>query len=103
MAIAFSHGEGRHVSRRHLQDKVVGVTGASGGVGRAIARACGEHGARVALVARGTDGLETAAKEIEGAGGESLILPLDLADAGAVDAAADQVISTWSRIDVWVN
>lgn len=86
-----------------LRDKVVVVTGASSGVGRAIARAAGEQRARVALIARGTDGLEAAAREIDAAGGESLVLPLDLADAAAVEAASDRIIARWGRIDVWVN
>ena len=88
---------------RPLGNKVVVITGASSGVGRAVARAVGEHGARVALIARGREGLEAAAREIERAGGESLVLPLDLADARAVDDAADRIVATWGQIDVWVN
>jgi NAD(P)-dependent dehydrogenase (short-subunit alcohol dehydrogenase family) len=86
-----------------LDGKVVVVTGASSGVGRAIARAAGERGARVALLARGVEGLHAAAKEIARTGGESLVLPVDVADARSVDAAADVVASTWGGIDVWVN
>lgn len=83
--------------------RVVVVTGASSGVGRAIARAFGAQRARVGLIARGCDGLEAAAREVGEAGGEALVLPLDVADAGAVDAAADQVVRRWGRIDVWIN
>ncbi len=79
------------------------ITGASSGVGRAIARAAGANGARVALIARGRVGLEAAAAEIDRSGGESLVLPLDVADANAVSAAADQVAARWGGIDVWVN
>ena len=86
-----------------LEDRVVAVTGASSGVGRAIARAAAAQGAKVALIARGIDGLEAAAREIEQAGGESLVLQLDLADARAVDAAADRIVAAWGGIDVWVN
>jgi short-subunit dehydrogenase len=59
----------------------------------------------VALIARGTDGLRAAANEIvtSRAGGESLVLPLDLADAGAVNDAADRIAMTWGSIDVWIN
>jgi NADP-dependent 3-hydroxy acid dehydrogenase YdfG len=90
--------------RRHaLRDKVVVVTGASSGVGRAIARSAGASGAKVALIARGTEGLEAAAREIDEMGGKSLVLPLELADASAVDAAAERVVSSWGQIDVWVN
>jgi NADP-dependent 3-hydroxy acid dehydrogenase YdfG len=94
--------QGAAVSDR-LRDKVIVVTGASSGVGRAIARAAGAEGAKVALIARGIDGLEAAAREIDEAGGESLMLPLDLADARAVERAADHVVAEWGRIDVWVN
>jgi len=86
-----------------LHGKVVVVTGASSGVGRAIARAAGGRGACVALMARGIDGLEASAREVEQAGGKSLVVSLDLADPGAVDAATEQVVSTWGRIDAWVN
>jgi NAD(P)-dependent dehydrogenase (short-subunit alcohol dehydrogenase family) len=86
-----------------LQGRVVVVTGASAGVGRAIARALGAQGARVGLVARGTDGLEAAAREIRAEGGEAMVLPADVADAGAVGAVADRVAREWGGIDVWVN
>jgi NADP-dependent 3-hydroxy acid dehydrogenase YdfG len=84
-------------------DRVVVVTGASSGVGRAVCRALAAEGTRLALVARGLDGLRATAAEVEALGGESLIFPLDLADAGAVDAAADRVVDVWGHIDVWIN
>ncbi len=83
--------------------KVVVVTGASSGVGRAAVRAFAERGADVALIARGLDGLEGAAKEVEAAGRRALVLPLDVADAEAVDRAAQQVEDELGPIDVWVN
>ncbi|MEA2686698.1 MAG: hypothetical protein QOE93_1893 [Actinomycetota bacterium] len=79
------------------------VTGASSGVGRATARAFAERGADVALIARGREGLEAAAKEVEAAGGRALVLPLDIADAEAVDHAAQRVEDELGPIDVWVN
>jgi short-subunit dehydrogenase len=79
------------------------VTGASSGVGRATVRAYGARGAKVGLIARGRDGLEAAAKEVEQAGGRALVLPLDVADAEAVDEAAGRVESELGPIDVWVN
>ncbi|BDG05214.1 SDR family oxidoreductase [Anaeromyxobacter oryzae] len=88
---------------RKIRDQVVVVTGASSGVGRAIARAFGQQRAKVGLVARGEEGLRNAAREIERAGGEALVLPLDVADAVAVEAAADRVVERWGRIDTWVN
>lgn len=88
---------------RAVADQVVVVTGASSGVGRAIARAFGDQGAKVALIARNDEALRNAAGEIEKKGGEALVLPLDVADAAAVDRAADQVMERWGRIDTWVN
>src|SRR4051812_33105355 len=91
------------MTRRGADRKVVVVTGASSGVGRAIAEEFGRKRSRVALIARGGDGLRAAARTIEAAGGEALVLPLDVSDARAVDAAADRVLARWGRIDVWVN
>jgi NADP-dependent 3-hydroxy acid dehydrogenase YdfG len=88
---------------RRVGEQVVVVTGASSGVGRAIARAFGARGARVGLVARTREALERCAGEIRRAGGEALVLPLDVADAGAVERAADEVVARWGRIDTWVN
>jgi NAD(P)-dependent dehydrogenase (short-subunit alcohol dehydrogenase family) len=83
--------------------QVVVVTGASGGIGRATAIAFGRRGAKVALLARGQDGLEGAAREVESAGGTALMVPVDTADAAAVDAAAGRVEEELGPIDVWVN
>jgi short-subunit dehydrogenase len=83
--------------------EVVVVTGASAGVGRATARAFGARGASVGLIARGRDGLEAARREIEAAGGRALVLPVDVADAAQVEAAADRVEAAFGPIDVWVN
>src|SRR5512146_631801 len=88
---------------RKPSEQVVVVTGASSGVGRAIARAFGAKGARVGLIARTREALEHCAEEIERAGGEAMKLPLDVADAKAVEDAADQVVARWGRIDTWVN
>jgi NAD(P)-dependent dehydrogenase (short-subunit alcohol dehydrogenase family) len=83
-------------------DTVV-VTGAAAGLGRATARAFGSRGARVALLARGIAGLDAAKAEIEGAGGRALSLPVDIADADQVEAAADMVERRFGPIDIWVN
>ncbi|MGX1478632.1 UNVERIFIED_CONTAM: NAD(P)-dependent dehydrogenase (short-subunit alcohol dehydrogenase family) [Streptomyces canus] len=83
--------------------KVVVVTGASGGVGRATARAFAERGARVALLARGREGLAAAADEVQQVGGEALVVSVDMADSKAVDDAAQQVVDAFGHIDVWVN
>lgn len=83
--------------------QVVVVTGASSGVGRAVARAFGARGARVGLVARNENALNAAADEIRLAGGEALVCLADVADPDAVERAAAQVESQWGRIDTWVN
>jgi NAD(P)-dependent dehydrogenase (short-subunit alcohol dehydrogenase family) len=86
-----------------LEDKVIVITGASSGVGRAIARAFGAERARVALIARDFAGLDGAAREIRAAGGIPMIIPLDVSDANTVAAAADRVAAEWGTIDVWIN
>ncbi|MFD8493799.1 SDR family oxidoreductase [Amycolatopsis sp. NPDC059657] len=83
--------------------QVVVITGASGGVGRATARAFAERGAKIALIARGEKGLEAAAGEVEAAGGTALALPADVADADQVEAAATRTEEKLGPIDVWVN
>lgn len=86
-----------------MKNEVVVVTGASAGLGRAIARHFGSHGASVGLLARGVDGLEGAKKEIERAGGKALVLPTDIADADAVEKAAAGVEQEFGPIDIWIN
>lgn len=83
--------------------EVVVVTGASSGVGRAVARAFGARGARVVLVARNVEALDACAEEIRRAGGEALVCPTDVSDAAAVERAAVDAEARWGRIDVWVN
>ena len=82
---------------------VVVVTGASAGVGRAVARAYGERGASVALLARGTKGLAGAAADVRAAGGRALELPTDVADHEQVYAAAERTEAEFGPIDIWVN
>ncbi len=83
--------------------EVVVITGASAGVGRATAQAFARHGAHIGLIARGEAGLEAAKTDVERLGGRALVLPLDVADADAVEAAAEFVENTFGPIDVWVN
>jgi short-subunit dehydrogenase len=74
------------VKSKLFQGQVVVVTGASAGVGRAVVRAFARDVADVALIARGVDGLEAAAKEVRAYGGRALVLPLDIADAAAASS-----------------
>jgi short-subunit dehydrogenase len=79
------------------------VTGASAGLGRAIAREFASHGYDVGLLARGIDGLKAAQKEIEAMGQKAVYVPVDVADADAVEKAAAQIEEQLGLIDVWVN
>ena len=83
--------------------QTVVVTGASAGVGRAIAVRFGKRGWQVAVIARGRAGLDSAKEEIEAAGGRALAIQADVADAEALMRAADQVELELGTIDVWVN
>jgi NAD(P)-dependent dehydrogenase (short-subunit alcohol dehydrogenase family) len=83
--------------------RVVVVTGASSGLGRAVIRLLAARRARIALIARGEQGLRAAQGEVTTAGAEALMIPADVADAAAVDAAARAVVARWGGIDVWVN
>ncbi len=82
---------------------IVVVTGASAGVGRATARTFAAAGWDVALIARGAAGLAAAAAEVRAVGGRALVLPLDVADADAVEAAAERIERELGPIDVWIN
>ncbi len=83
--------------------KVVVITGASAGVGRATAHAYGARGDAVALLARSEESLAAAAREVRERGGRALELPCDVSDAAAVEAAAAAVEADLGPIDVWVN
>ena len=89
--------------RSIVQTETVVVTGASAGLGRAIAREFGRHKANVGLIARGLDGLNAARAEIESAGGRALVLQADVADGEAVEQAAAKVEEQFGPIDIWIN
>lgn len=83
--------------------RVVVVTGASGGIGRATATAFGAQGAHVGLLARGEKGLAGAARDVEAAGGKACVIPTDVAEPEQCEAAAEEVERAFGPIDVWVN
>jgi NAD(P)-dependent dehydrogenase (short-subunit alcohol dehydrogenase family) len=90
------------VNGREQRETVV-VTGASAGVGRAVAHAFAKRGACVGMLARGKKGLDEAALEVEALGGRALPLSADVAEAEEVRAAALAVEERFGPIDVWVN
>jgi NAD(P)-dependent dehydrogenase (short-subunit alcohol dehydrogenase family) len=83
--------------------KVVVVTGATSGVGRAVVRRFAQDGASIGLIARGRDGLEATRREVEQAGGRAVVLPTDVADWDGVRSAARAVEEAFGPIDVWIN
>lgn len=85
------------------ENRVVVITGASAGVGRAVALAFARAGAPVALLARGVQRLEATREEIERSGGRAMIVPTDVASPHDVESAADQIERRFGPIEVWVN
>jgi NAD(P)-dependent dehydrogenase (short-subunit alcohol dehydrogenase family) len=79
------------------------VTGASGGIGRAVARKLADRGDAVALLARGEEGLDAAAEDVRRRGGTPLPIAVDVADYAAVDDAAARVEKELGPIDLWIN
>src|SRR5665213_3126864 len=85
------------------KNQVVMVTGASAGLGRAIAHGFAKRGARIGLIARNEEALEACAKEVRELGGQAVVLALDVSEAEAVEQAAAKLEDTFGPIDVWVN
>lgn len=83
--------------------EVIVVTGASAGLGRAIVERFARDGSTIALIARGRERLESARRSVETLGGHALVLPLDVADADAVENAAETVERELGPIDIWIN
>jgi NADP-dependent 3-hydroxy acid dehydrogenase YdfG len=79
--------------------RVLWVTGAGSGMGRAAAVAAGAGGRRVALSGRRADALEEVAEAVRAAGGEALVVPLDVTDVAAIDAAHGRIAEAWGRVD----
>ena len=91
-----------HMQNTH-KGKVVVVTGASAGVGRAVATEFARQGAHIGLIARGQERLEAAKHEIEELGGKAVVLPADVANAQQVEQAAERTEQELGPIDIWVN
>jgi len=83
--------------------KVVAITGASAGVGRAIAHRLAREGWRIGLIARDVGALEAVAREVRELGGSAVVAAADVADPTALFAAAEAIAKPFGGIDVWVN
>lgn len=83
--------------------RIVVITGASAGVGRAIAREFGKEKAHVGLISRNLDGLEAAKREIDAMGGLGLVLPFDVSDAQVMEKTVQKIEDTFGSIEVWIN
>lgn len=87
----------------YYKNKVVVITGATGGVGRATAWEFAKQGAKIALLARGEEQLEATKREVEELGGQALPIKCDVGSWEQVESAAEQTENTFGPIDVWVN
>jgi NAD(P)-dependent dehydrogenase (short-subunit alcohol dehydrogenase family) len=90
------------VAKKPLREQVIVVTGASSGLGRAIARLAGERGAKVVVTARNGEALEACVAEVERAGSEALAVPGDVTDREHVDGAVSAAVERFGRIDTYV-
>jgi NAD(P)-dependent dehydrogenase (short-subunit alcohol dehydrogenase family) len=86
-----------------LEGKTALVTGASRGIGEAIALAFAAQGADVALAARSVDDLERVAKEIEAMGRRAVVIPCDVSEASQCDTAVERTVNELDRLDILVN
>lgn len=87
---------------KRLQDRIAVITGASRGIGRAVALGYAAEGAHVILVARTVGGLEEVDDEISKIGGKATLVPLDLTDFDAIDRLGANIFERWGKLDILV-
>ncbi len=90
------------MAKKPLREQVILVTGASSGLGRAVARLAGARGAKVVVTARNQEALGNCVGEIEQAGSEALAVPADVTDQAQVQAVVDAAVERFGRIDTYV-
>ncbi len=88
---------------QRLDSRVAVITGASQGIGRAVAKRFAEEGAKLILVARSTEGLEGTDNLVRAAGGEATLVPLDLIDGAGIDRLGAAIAERWGRLDILVG
>ena len=88
---------------KRFEGKTALVTGASRGIGAAVAKALAKEGAHVILVARSVGGLEEVDDEIQNAGGLATLVPLDLTESNAIDGLASPLYERWKKLDILVG
>jgi NAD(P)-dependent dehydrogenase (short-subunit alcohol dehydrogenase family) len=91
------------IKGQRLKDRIALITGASRGLGRAVALAYAREGAHALLLARGMTNLERVDDDIRAAGGTASLVPLDLADGQAIDALGPSLYERFGRLDVLVG
>ena len=89
--------------RSELQGKVVVITGASSGIGRATAHRFAEHGARLVVAARRVRPLDQAVRECVLLGGEATAVQVDVSNPASMESMARRAVESYGRVDIWVN
>jgi len=86
-----------------LADRIALITGASRGIGAAVARRYAAEGAHVILIARTVGGLEEVDDAVKAMGGSATLLPLDLADGARIDQIGPSILQRFGRLDIFVG
>src|SRR5512139_3803520 len=93
-------GGGLGMEARALKDRVAFITGAGSGIGRAAAELLAQEGVRVALASRDEDELRSVEQAIRQAGGDALVVVVDVSVSAEVEAGIQQTVDRWGRLDM---